>query len=307
MVEVRNLIFDYPELRALNNVSFTIQPGTITALVGPNGCGKTTLMRCLAALSKPLSGSISIDGHDTIADPHQVHLKTGYLKDIFGLYNDLTVRQSLLFTAYSRLPNTDDPEAAAERAAQKTGADRFMDQRVLTLSRGMRQRVGIAQAIVHNPVFLLLDEPASGLDPEGRYELSGLMTSLCNSGMTLLVSSHILAELQDYSSEMLIMRAGAIVEHRGLTGVDHAAQKQTTMEVLIAGNAEPILSRLSGIAGVIRATGENSRMLITINPAVCSKNHLLRELIAMDAAVENFSEEKIDLQQTYIQTIKKKP
>lgn len=305
MVEVRNLIFDYPELRALNNISFTIRSGAITALVGPNGSGKTTLMRCLAALSRPYSGSVCIDGFDTVRDPHQVHLKTGYLKDLFGMYDDLTVRQSLLFTAYSRLPSSTDREAAADSAARKTGSDRFMDQRISTLSRGMRQRVGIAQAIVHNPKFLVLDEPASGLDPEGRYELSTLMLALRDSGITIMVSSHILAELGDYSSEMLVLRSGTVVEHRPLTGVSFN-QNLKTMEIVVATDTGSWTERISAIQGVTALNAEGNKLLITIDVSICPPGTLLQQLIGLGAAIESFTEERVDLQQAYLHTITRK-
>lgn len=302
MVEVKHLTFDYPELRALNNISFTIPSGAITALVGPNGSGKTTLMRCLAALSRPLSGSVSIDGHDTVQEPHQVHLKTGYLKDLFGLYDDLTVRQSLLFTAFSRLPEGNDRESAAESAARKTGADRFMDQRIQTLSRGMRQRVGIAQAIVHNPKFLVLDEPASGLDPEGRYELSALMVALRDSGITIMVSSHILAELSDYSSEMLVLRSGAMVEHRPLSG-ESSNRNLKIMEVRLTGEARMWTDAALAFDGVTAATADGNKLQITIDVSRCTAAALLQHLIGLGVAVESFTEERVDLQQAYINTI----
>ena len=197
MIQIKNLTFDYPEKRALDNVSFEIKEVSITALVGPNGSGKTTLLRNMAALTKPLSGEIIINGINAATHPREVHLQIGYLQDIFGLYDQLTVSQSIEFIAYSRLYEDDDIDGAIELAIQRSGIESFINKKVSSLSRGMRQRVGIAQAIIHKPKILLLDEPASGLDPEARYALSELLLELRSSGMTIMVSSHILAELEE--------------------------------------------------------------------------------------------------------------
>ncbi len=220
MISVEHLVFEYPTLRALNDVSFETKAGTITALVGPNGAGKTTLMRCIAALERPLSGSISVNGFDTHEAPRAVHRNMGYLSDFFGLYGDLTVRQSLIYAARRHGLSDSDPETAARRV----GLADYLDTRAKELSRGLKQRLGIGQAILHDPKLVVLDEPASGLDPEARVALSELLIALRDGGMTVLVSSHILAELEDYATDILIMREGRIVEHRAL-GV--AAEKMT--------------------------------------------------------------------------------
>lgn len=302
MIDVRNLCFEYPGKRALEDVSFSIEAGAITALVGPNGSGKTTLLRCMAALANPLSGKISINGFDTVDQPHQVHLSVGYLKDLFGLYNELTVEQSLLFMAYSRIHDGRDPAQAAHEAAKRTGADRFLHAQVFALSRGMRQRVGIAQAIIHEPKVLLLDEPASGLDPEGRYELSRMLTELRDTGMTLVVSSHILAELEDYSSEMLIIRDGQVIEHRPLAnrGVQ---QNIRLLEVRLTALKPEHLTAAAAMEGVRSAVESDGRMIIEVDLAICSRHDLLVRLINAGIPVEEFSDRKVDLQKEYIRTV----
>jgi ABC-2 type transport system ATP-binding protein len=211
MIEVENLVYEYPTTRALHGVSFSVKPTTIAALVGPNGAGKTTLLRCLAALEMPFEGRVRIDGLDTRSSPRAIHARLGYLPDFFGLYDALSVRRCLHFAARMHGIETVNVNAAVIKAAERVGLTDRMGRPASELSRGLRQRLAIGQAIVHEPKVLMLDEPASGLDPEARRSLSQLLVSLKEQGMTLVVSSHILSELEGYCSEMIIIDDGQIV------------------------------------------------------------------------------------------------
>jgi ABC-2 type transport system ATP-binding protein len=216
LLEVDDLAFDYPLKRALKTVSLRVSAGTITAVVGPNGAGKTTLLRCIAGLEQPSAGTIRVEGIDTRDEPRTVHRRVGFLQDFFGLYDSLTVGRCLEYAARAR------GVAAAERASRIAWAAAMLNltsrlgDRASTLSRGLRQRLAIAQTIIHRPPLLLLDEPAAGLDPEARVNLSSLILKLRDDGHTLLVSSHILAELEDYATEMLIVEDGRIIRHSTL-------------------------------------------------------------------------------------------
>jgi ABC-2 type transport system ATP-binding protein len=302
MIQIKNLTFDYPEKRALDNVSFEVQEGTITALVGPNGSGKTTLLRNMAALTKPLSGEIIINGINAATNPREVHLQIGYLQDLFGLYDHLTVAQSLQFMAYSRLYEDDNIEEAIEIAIKRSGVASFLDKKVSSLSRGMRQRVGIAQAIIHNPKILLLDEPASGLDPEARHALSNLLLELRDSGMTIMVSSHILAELEDYSTEMLIIQDGIIVEHRSLLSKT-STNNFIDLELSFTSYNETIDEFILKINGVVAILNNGNKLHVKIDTDILPKHQLLNKLIEQGITVEEFSEVKINLQDEYIKTV----
>lgn len=215
-IEVRDLVYDYPGTRALDAVGFAIDAGSITALVGPNGAGKTTLLRCLAGLDEPAGGGIRIDGIDLLAEPRAAQRRLGYLPDHFGVYVDLSVARCLRYAGAAHGLGGAALERRVDELAVQLGLADKLAERAGTLSRGQRQRLAIAQAIVHRPRVLLLDEPASGLDPDARAGLSALMRALAAEGMTLLVSSHILAELEEYCSQMLVLRAGRVLEHRAL-------------------------------------------------------------------------------------------
>lgn len=213
MINVSNLCFEYAGKQVLHDVSFSIKENSVVALVGPNGAGKTTLMRCLAALHLPMSGQVIINGIDTQENPRQVHRMTGYLSDFFGLYDKLTVRQCLQHMAGCQNMSKVASKQRIEEVVFDTGLDGYVEQKAGTLSRGYRQRLGVAMAVIHQPKFLILDEPASGMDPEARVELSHLIERLKAKGMTIMVSSHILAELEDYCSEMLVIRNGRVRDY----------------------------------------------------------------------------------------------
>ncbi|MEJ8293983.1 ABC transporter ATP-binding protein [Delftia tsuruhatensis] len=218
MIKVSQLVFEYPGHRALDGVSVHIAAGTVTALVGPNGAGKSTLMRCIAGLDQPLSGQVEVHGIAVQEQPREVHRHLGYLSDFFGLYDRLSVRRCLQYAALSMgVPPSEAPQRVAHVAGQLGLAD-LLERLPTELSRGQRQRVAIGQAIVHQPRVLLLDEPASGLDPEARASLSRLMRALQAQGMTLIVSSHILSELDEYCTHILSLRGGRVESHEALHG-----------------------------------------------------------------------------------------
>src|SRR5512133_3865132 len=247
MIDVDRLTFDYPSTRALHAVSFRLPPRSITALVGPNGAGKTTLLRCLAALEEPLEGTVRVGGIDALADPRACHRQVGYLSDFFGLYDELTVEQCLRHAAAIRGIPAEREREVTLRAAERLGIADRLASRAGELSRGLRQRLAIAQAILHGPGILLLAEPASGLDPEARHQLATLFLQLRDEGMTLLVSSHILAELDAYSTDMLVLRDGRIVSHEPVAG---AAARSPTVRIALA-----LARPYEGLAAALAAAG----------------------------------------------------
>jgi len=213
VIEIENLIFEYPDKRVIDKLSLKIKDNSITVLVGPNGAGKTTLIKSIAGLTEPYSGHVKIDGLDVYENPVEAHKKMGYLPDFFGLYDALTVRESLFYAAISHGIADEEAKHKAVQAADRLSIAEHLNNLAGDLSRGLKQRLAIAQAIVHEPKFLVLDEPASGLDPLARNELSALFKQLKSQGMTLLVSSHILSELEDYATDMIILKDGEVISN----------------------------------------------------------------------------------------------
>lgn len=299
MIEARGVTFEYPGIRALDHVSFALPPRSITALVGPNGAGKTTLLRCLAALEEPLEGSIRVDGVDVRRNPRLCHERVGYLSDFFGLYDALPVRRCLEYAASAHRIPPPERRAAVARAAQRLDVDALLDKATAELSRGQRQRLAIAQAIVHEPRVLLLDEPASGLDPDARIALSELFLQLGAQGMTLLVSSHILAELDQYCSDLMILREGRLIEHRS---VDSGGPTLRALRVELAVPVDDLAGRLAATAGVRDVVVSSEQPLearFAFAGDARAQAEVLRGWIENGLPVVSLSEERTNLQDVY--------
>jgi ABC-2 type transport system ATP-binding protein len=300
MIEVQDLVFEYPTKRALFDVSCTIPAGSITALVGPNGAGKTTLIRCVVGLQAPFSGRVLFDGIDVHEHPRDCHRRMAYLSDFFGVYEQLTVRQCLTYTARAYDVPPGAVPAVVEAAAERLGIADRLKEKAGALSRGLRQRLAIAQAIVHNPEFLVLDEPASGLDPEARHALSELLTGLRDAGMTLLVSSHILAELEGYCTDMIIMREGRIIDQRPL-GRDAAAARRLRLDAARpSARLAPLLDAQPGVADL---SVDGTRAVFLFEGDVAAQAALLRALVEAGVEVAGLRDDRQNLQDAYIAEI----
>lgn len=278
MISVKNLIFDYPTKRALHGVSLEIAPQSITALVGPNGAGKTTLMRAIAALDRFEHGSISVAGLDVRRQPREVHEVLGYLPDFFGLYEDLTVRQCLHYRALAHRVPENRLEAAVEQAAEAVNLRDRLGELAGALSRGLRQRLAIAQAIVHEPKVLLLDEPASGLDPDARQDLSRLFLQLQAAGLTQIVSSHILAELEDYSTSLIVIDQGRIVRQ---TDVADATKSEAPLRLRVRGLGpeEALAAALEAATGQAPLRGKEGEFVVQVAADASAQAALLSRLM----------------------------
>jgi len=296
-VTVRSLTFDYDTSRAVDDVSFDIARGTVTALVGPNGAGKTTLLRCLAGLEQPVAGTILIDGTDALEAPRAVHRKLGFLQDFFGVYDALTVERNLLYAAASQGIAADRLAAAVARATEAVGLTDRQGQLAGELSRGLRQRLAIARALIHEPALLLLDEPAAGLDPEARIALSGLIRSLSASGMTLIVSSHILSELEQYSTHMLAMRDGKTTGPHPIGAPAAGAQR---LKVTIAGPVDAARRFLEAQPGVGGMRDEPDGLSFDYTGDEGARHRLLRAMMEAEIPVTAFTLAGADLERLYM-------
>lgn len=216
MIRIDNLQFAYDQRQVLFDVSLTLEKHSITGLIGENGAGKSTLMRCIAGLLVPDGGAVYLDGVPILDNPQYSYTQLGYLPDIFGLSESLTLLQHWTYSAHAKGVVSADIASAIAETAELLGLNDKLHHKISELSRGQRQRVGIGQVIIHKPKLLILDEPASGLDPKARHELSVLFKRLQAAGVTLLVSSHILSELDEYCTHMLVLEAGRVVRHQAL-------------------------------------------------------------------------------------------
>ena len=296
----QGLRFEYPGVRALDDVSLTLERGTVTALVGPNGAGKSTLLRCLAGLETPALGSIEIDGVDVLEAPREAHRRLGYLSDFFGVYDTLTVRQCLTHAGAIHGAIETALPAAVERTAARLGLTDRLDALAGTLSRGLRQRLAIGQAIIHSPQLLLLDEPAAGLDPEARHALAELFRRLQSEGMTLVVSSHILAELDAYSTDMLVLRNGRVVEQRRLDPIQGRTRR---MQVALAAPDARLATVLAGQPGVDAVEVRDATATFAWQGEDAGQAALLAALLGAGLAVTSFGEARENLSDSYLRTV----
>jgi ABC-2 type transport system ATP-binding protein len=213
-VVARGVTRQFGPVQALRGLDLTVPYGQVTALVGPNGAGKTTLLLILATLLRPDFGEVRVAGLDPVHDPQGVRARMGWMPDVFGVYEQLTVREYLaFFTEAYRL----DRATANQRISDALGRSHlgeYANRPVHVLSRGQKQRLALGRALLHEPRVLLLDEPASGLDPRSRVELRDLLRALAAHGVAILVSSHILTELEEIADRVVFVTGGRTVDEQ---------------------------------------------------------------------------------------------
>ncbi|MDR1693621.1 MAG: ABC transporter ATP-binding protein [Lactobacillaceae bacterium] len=307
MIKVENLVFDYMTKRAIKGISFKIEKGSIVALIGPNGAGKTTLMRCMAGLVKPFSGEIYLNDINVPEDSRHAHKYISYLSDVFGLYDNLTARQCLRYAALAFDIKAAEIDSAIAETAEMLNLTEHLDDYAGNLSRGLRQRLAIALGIIHKPQFIILDEPASGLDPEARLELSKLFTDLKNRGHTLLISSHILAELEDYATHVIVLDDGHLIKNEKLLRDTTLLKEERLipLEIRVRANPEKTVEFLKKQEKVKAAVFENNIISCTLRGNAEGLHNLLKSLINANHEVVEFMVEKSSLKNAYFETVKK--
>jgi ABC-2 type transport system ATP-binding protein len=303
MIDVQGLHKRYAGRAALQGVDFSVPPGEIFGFVGPNGAGKTTTIRILATLTAADAGSATIGGIPVGQDPHGVRELIGYMPDFFGVYDRLTSEEYLEFYAACH--------GVARRRRRKVArdllelvdlGDRSADQ-VDTLSRGMKQRLCLARALVHDPHVLLLDEPASGLDPRARVEMRELIRELRRMGKTIFVSSHILPELEELCTWIGFIDEGKMVAAGPMADVRNQVRSGRRLRIeLVDGEAESLLAAekaIRGRMGVIGVDFVDDGLQIAVEEQFADQD-LLSDLIRQGIAVRSFAPVTGDLAEAFL-------
>lgn len=286
----------FGEVRAVRDVSFTASPGTVTALIGPNGSGKTTLMLMLASLLRPDAGSIRITGVDPVANPKAVRSVLGWMPDALGSWDSLTVRSALQTTG--RMYGL-DRATAANRAVELidlVGLNELASRATRVLSRGQKQKLSLARALVHEPDVLLLDEPASGLDPLARVDLQRLVRRLAGEGKTILVSSHVLAELDEMADTAVYVDAGVSASAERIAE-SKVSQRLWRIRVADQAGLVAALGKL-GIA-TSDITLDRGETTVPVSSEADAAT-LLTSLVQADVAVISFAPAVGDLEHTFL-------
>jgi len=300
MLQTFNLTKVYPGVTAVKDLSFTLERGDLFGFIGPNGAGKTTTIKMLATLLEPTSGTATIDGHDIGDDPDGVRAVIGYMPDYFGVYDDVKVWEYLdFFAAAYRIPKAQRPQLIND-VLELTDLTIKRDTYVEALSRGMKQRLCLAKTLVHDPKLLLLDEPASGLDPRARIEIKELLKELRRLGKTILISSHILPELADMCNKIGIIEQGELIVWGPVDEIMRKVTPTRKLEITLADRAAEAAKALEGYDGVkdVRVTGNS--ISISLDGSDETQVNLLQHLVSKGFAVRSFAEEETDLEDIFM-------
>ena len=299
-IRVENLWVRYGKTTAVQNLSFTIGQGELFGFIGPNGAGKTTTIRVLATLLRPDFGTAYINGMDVARDPRQVRTKIGYMPDFFGVYDDLTVNEYLhFFAAAHGLERAKRKSVVGDVLTLTDLADKKNDP-VDALSRGMKQRLGVARVLLHDPDVLLLDEPASGLDPRARIEIREILKELRNMGKTILVSSHILHELSQLCTSIGIIEARKLVAQGPLDEIYRQLQLLRVVHVQINNLTEDLVQQIRALPGVTAVEESLGRLAIDIREEELEPAELLSRLHGLGCRIHMFQPEAMDMETVFM-------
>jgi len=294
MIKVQNVYKRYRSVHALEDLSLEVPQGAIYGLIGPNGAGKTTLLRILGALIAPTTGQVWFDNEEVSRSPVAIQRKVGYMPDFFGVYPDLTAIEYLEFYAgIHGVPRQKRPSAIMD-LLELVDLNSKRDALVETLSRGMKQRLCLARALVHDPDVLLLDEPASGLDPRARVELRELLRTLHGMGKTIVISSHILLELAELCTDIAIIQEGRLIMAGNVEHVTRSlGGSQIEVRVLErAADARQLLKNMPEISQVMNENGDGEAIHAEFTGDDRALHRILAALMAQDIPVVSFAPRK---------------
>lgn len=301
MLQLTDLRKVYGPLVAVDSLNLSLQPGDIFGFIGPNGAGKTTTIRMIATLLQPTSGKATIDGIDVVQNPMEVRPLLGYMPDFFGLYDDIKVWEYLdFFAAAYRIPRNQRP-AIISSVLELTDLTIKRDAFVQTLSRGMQQRLCLAKCLVHDPKVLLLDEPASGLDPRARIEIKSLISELGRMGKTVIVSSHILPELADFCNKVGIIERGKLLVSGAVEEIVRKLQPHRLITIRVLGEAVALQATLEGIPKVSGVKCEEAIAKVEFHGSLEEQAEILHRLIIDGHRIAAFSETAMDLEEVFMQ------
>ena len=302
MIDVRGVTRRFDSLIALDDVSFAVQPGEIVALLGPIGAGKTTASRIIGGILTPSEGDVLVDGVSVRNDPNTVRSRCGFVTDQPSLYERMPLRAYLTF--FGRLYDVHEPARRAAELAKLLGLDDVLDRRLGTFSRGMRQKVAIARALVHDPPVLLLDEPATALDPEMAQTLRSFIVSLRARHRAILLTTHDLDEAQRIADRVVVLFRGRVVRIGATGEIRSAGKPQYT--VTFAGDgalARTALSRVGIDAQPASGSDGLSALRFTTDDPVRTNGQALRALIDANVQVVTLSVDERSLEDAYMQIL----
>jgi ABC-2 type transport system ATP-binding protein len=303
MIETRDLTKMYGELYALNRLTLKLEQGDVYGFIGPNGAGKTTTMRILATLLNPTWGEASVCGFSIYNNAKEIRHRIGYMPDFFGVYDDMKVIEYLEFFAAAYRIKGADRKRKCDQVLDLVDLGYKRDALVTSLSRGMTQRLGLARVLLHNPDVLLLDEPASGLDPRARIEMRSLLKELRNMRKTIMVSSHILPELADICNKIGIIERGQLIFNGDVESAIKKVRTNTVFDVAVANGLNKMAKeQLENHIDVMRVEEreEGEVLRVTLNQGLVDGSFLADFLIQNGFKLKMLKEEDINLEDVFM-------
>lgn len=300
VVSVQNLWINYGKFTAVKGVSFEIPRGEVFGFIGPNGAGKSSTIRVMATLQEKYEGTVKINGVDVRRDPDRVRWMIGYVPDFFGVYEDLTAREYLSFFAAAYRIDPSKRPRLIDDVLQLTDLTQKIDAQVDSLSRGMKQRLSLARVLLNDPDLLLLDEPASGLDPRARIELRELLKALQGMGKTILISSHILHELSQFCTRIGILEAGQLVAEGSLREIYRTLSLKRVIHVQLADPPAAVVQHLRKVPGVDSVEEQTDRLAIKLREDVLAIEDLHGEIVRAGGRVRMFQAEAMDMETAFM-------
>ncbi|HMP04848.1 MAG TPA: ABC transporter ATP-binding protein [Lacipirellulaceae bacterium] len=300
MIETRDLTKKYGELFAIKQIDLKLDSGDVFGFIGPNGAGKTTTMRILATLLNPTWGEAYVGGYSIYKRPREIRRLIGYMPDFFGVYDDMKVIEYLEFFAAAYRIQGAERRQTCDRVLELVDLGYKRDAFVTSLSRGMTQRLGMARALLHDPKVLLLDEPASGLDPRARIEIRNLLKQLGAMGKTIMVSSHILPELADVCNKIGIIERGELLVNDDVASVMQKVRGQTVLRIGVKSDldgAARLLQQSPAVESIDRVDGV---LRVTLAPGEQDASELAKALVDNGHGLTQMAEEEINLETAFM-------
>jgi len=290
----------YGSLAALTNLDLTVHKGDLFGFIGSNGAGKTTTLRILATFLTPTSGRAVILGHDVVRDADAVRHVIGYMPDFFGVYKDMEVTEYLdFFGACYKIP-TAKREQTVKDVLELVGLSEKRGALIGALSRGMQQRIGLARVLIHDPQVLLLDEPASGLDPRARIEMMAILQELQRMGKTIIISSHILSELQTLCNRVAIIEKGRLIYSGPVQGVREQMSTGKVMWVRVAGDSQQAVELLKTRPEVAEVEPVDGELKVTFTSHDVDHSIVADVLVHGGARLLELREDEIGLEEVFL-------
>jgi ABC-2 type transport system ATP-binding protein len=302
MIRLENLSKEYDEVVAVRDLTLAIPEGEIYGLIGPNGAGKTTTLRMCCGLLDPTTGRVTVNNVDVHSDLEQAQSQVGYLADFFSVYDDLKVWEYLDYFARAYKLDPAKIPARVDEVIDEIGLETKRDSMVKGLSRGMKQRLGIGRAVIHRPKVLLLDEPASGLDPKARVELRQLLKRLRDNGSTIVVSSHILPDLEDFSTSIGVMERGMMLRSGRVRDLRQEVEGEDarTIQISWLGPVSPVHDFLQAHGLLNHALLDASDGAFPFRGDDAALSALLGEMTAAGIRLTAFHEVKQTVEELYL-------